>query len=1025
MPQHLRTPGQYSILLAVFSNEETDGLVTLVQILWEINEKIDEVYAIARGDKSIPEHLSNLGQSRELKKTLRKRDFEAFDRFSAYSEVFRARLGIPGENALEVFNQAIGVKEVTDINQFIRRHMLEPSDVLEFIHSRLRPHFNELDACWRAIERAEKQLEILAPIVECHRRIEEAKGRRQEFERLLEVAPIYYADLHHQLREKEAEALANKWTELKGRYDDLDVVRLRDEAERDAKLQEIAADTTQQSILRIGTQIESANERLRSRQQRWQELSSRLGILNRLQVIESEEQFISVREAVVQEEGKLQSDRIAADEQRVKFRMEQEEVLKQRGEVAGELETLRKHRVLIPREFVDIREAVSAATGVTVKDLPFAGELIEVKSEFREWTGAIERLLHPFSVSLVVPQKHFLPVAQFINKRHLGIRFTFHRVPESYPSLRSDVVGDGHRVFGRLNFREQNPLIKWVKGEVARRFNHVCCTDVKRLSEVDYGLTKEGLIRDGQTRHIKDDRSAVNDVTRYVLGWSIEDKIKALMRAFEQTEARATTAGLKASEIAVQLRKLEEQLVAVKDVLSIRSFTEIDFRSVQVELGRLNHEKSQLEESSDKLKALKAQLDETQNRLVDIKNHIEDIKRKTWDCERTIGENKKVREKLTVLLQQHPGFTRETVTQQFDELQLKDRVEIESISVVEKQVTDRLNGQLNYQTRLVNEAREAMLPAMTNFLRDYPEHTANLQANADFAQEFATLLAQIKNEELPQHKQRFEEFLGTNLIGDMAMFHTNLLEHEKGIRNRVDSVNGALRKIPFSDTSHVQIVAQFTRADDIRQFRAQLKDCLAGGLHPSAEDRLRIFARIRELMSRFEKDEHWTRRVTDARQWLEFGVREITDADGREVNYFSASSGKSGGQKTKLAFTILASAITAQYGLVSEWTGTDTFRLVVIDEVFARTDEANSQRALELFKNLDLQLIVVNPFDAKGRIVEDYVDSFHLAANTDGSNSKLRRASRIEYEAARNELGNTSPSLNHKISVTPTNASSG
>jgi hypothetical protein len=32
---------------------------------------------------------------------------------------------------------------------------------------------------------------------------------------------------------------------------------------------------------------------------------------------------------------------------------------------------------------------------------------------------------------------------------------------------------------------------------------------------------------------------------------------------------------------------------------------------------------------------------------------------------------------------------------------------------------------------------------------------------------------------LPKHKQRFEEFLGTNLIGDTAMFQSNLLEHEK------------------------------------------------------------------------------------------------------------------------------------------------------------------------------------------------------------------------------------------------------
>jgi uncharacterized protein YPO0396 len=216
-------------------------------------------------------------------------------------------------------------------------------------------------------------------------------------------------------------------------------------------------------------------------------------------------------------------------------------------------------------------------------------------------------------------------------------------------------------------------------------------------------------------------------------------------------------------------------------------------------------------------------------------------------------------------------------------------------------------------------------------------------------------------------------------------------------------VNGALRKIAYSDNTHVQLVASATRSDEIRQFRAEVKDCLSGGINPSAEDRLRIFGRIRDLISKFEKDDVWTRRVTDARNWMEFGVRELADADGREVDYLAGSAGKSGGQKAKLAFTILASAIAAQYGLLGGGSGreADTFRLVVIDEAFARTDEANSRRALDLFKSLGLQLVVVSPFDAKSRIVEDYVGSFHVAANPENNNSKLRCASRAEYEEAR------------------------
>jgi uncharacterized protein YPO0396 len=72
--------------------------------------------------------------------------------------------------------------------------------------------------------------------------------------------------------------------------------------------------------------------------------------------------------------------------------------------------------------------------------------------------------------------------------------------------------------------------------------------------------------------------------------------------------------------------------------------------------------------------------------------------------------------------------------------------------------------------------------------------------------------------------------------------------------------------------------------------------------------------------------------------------------------------------------------------------------------------------------------VVVNPFDAKGRIVEDHVDSFHVAVNPDGNNSKLRCFSRVEYEAARNEAegNNGAPSVaSQATEPTPTHAQAG
>ncbi len=45
-------------------------------------------------------------------------------------------------------------------------------------------------------------------------------------------------------------------------------------------------------------------------------------------------------------------------------------------------------------------------------DLPFAGELIQVRPEEQAWEGAAERLLHNFGLSLLVPDRHYTALAE-------------------------------------------------------------------------------------------------------------------------------------------------------------------------------------------------------------------------------------------------------------------------------------------------------------------------------------------------------------------------------------------------------------------------------------------------------------------------------------------------------------------------------------------------------------------------------------------------------------------------------------
>ncbi|PMC98902.1 hypothetical protein, partial [Brevibacterium paucivorans] len=80
---------------------------------------------------------------------------------------------------------------------------------------------------------------------------------------------------------------------------------------------------------------------------------------------------------------------------------------RQERETKRELDSLAARRNNLPSNLLDIREQLSAATGIAEDELPFAGELLDVAEEFEEWRGAAERVLRNFALSMLVPQAHY------------------------------------------------------------------------------------------------------------------------------------------------------------------------------------------------------------------------------------------------------------------------------------------------------------------------------------------------------------------------------------------------------------------------------------------------------------------------------------------------------------------------------------------------------------------------------------------------------------------------------------------
>ena len=71
---------------------------------------------------------------------------------------------------------------------------------------------------------------------------------------------------------------------------------------------------------------------------------------------------------------------------------------------------------------------------------------------------------------------------------------------------------------------------------------------------------------------------------------------------------------------------------------------------------------------------------------------------------------------------------------------------------------------------------------------------------------------------------------------------------------------------------------------------------------------------------------------------------------------------------------------------------------MVIDEAFGRGSDESTRYALELFKKLNLQLLIVTPLQ-KIRVIEDYINAVHFVHNEGGQHSIVRNLTVEEYQA--------------------------
>ena len=224
----------------------------------------------------------------------------------------------------------------------------------------------------------------------------------------------------------------------------------------------------------------------------------------------------------------------------------------------------------------------------------------------------------------------------------------------------------------------------------------------------------------------------------------------------------------------------------------------------------------------------------------------------------------------------------------------------------------------------------------------------------------------------------------------------NTLERQSSeIIEKIEHINRSLHEIEYNDGTYIELIAEPARNMQIREFRESLKGAVSGAIGEDNSYDEQKFLQIKQIIERFngreghsDEDKKWRKTVTDVRNWFEFSASEKYLSDTSQKEYYTDSGGKSGGQKEKLAYTVLASSLAFQFGLEYARIKSRSFRFVMIDEAFGRGSDESTRYGLRLFEKLNLQLLVITP-KQKINVIEPYVKTVHFVHNKDGMDSSI------------------------------------
>lgn len=631
----LRDKSARSVLLATFNN--SDGrVVTLFQVRYYSGEELRTVYGMAHKHLTISQNFaafdSNGVWRKRMEKELNigssKRIVEFFNGPKAYEEKILLVFGMRSDKALTLFNQIVGVKVLNDLDSFIRDNMLEAREAEEK-YKELRENFQNLMDAKTSIEKTKEQIRQLEPIDRLAEDVLLIEKSIKELQSEKYIVSYWFAVRTVKLCQEHLERCKSELRQLDDTIKANNAEKRRlDEAKSSLEIA-INSDSVGQQIKDIEKEIQNLTERFEERKKKEETYNTLIHKLELPQGVDSST-FQSNKATAQKQKVALQEllDNELAERKR-HLQNEKEDI---EANIKSHVETIKylhEHNNNISGRIAEIRDEIIQHIGATADEIPFIGELIRLKDDEREWESAIERILHNFALWLIVPEKYYRKVNEYVNNHNLRGRIVYQRYNYS-AALRefANRLAQDNSLLNKIEFKPNARYIDWIEDRLYSEFNYTCVDTLEDFNHInEKAVTKEGLIKAKGGKHEKDDRPEINRREHYVLGWDNREKIAAIKKEYDNLCRQVTAKNKEIKELDNKRKETEERKEAFSILLNFDKFDDIDWQSYSIRINEKKEEKKKLESTNDRVKTLQEQLEKVKQRITDIETQNQNLSR--------------------------------------------------------------------------------------------------------------------------------------------------------------------------------------------------------------------------------------------------------------------------------------------------------------------------------------------------------------------------------------------------------------